>query len=84
MPEERYGVHGEVTNFLIKIFIHLFMGEGASDGQRTTWQEWVPPFHHVDPGNQIQVVWLGSKSLYLLSHLPGPRNMAFSLVLLIS
>lgn len=24
-----------------------------------------------------QIIWLGSKSFYLLSHLPGPRTMAF-------
>lgn len=62
MPEERCGVHGEVTNFLIKIFMHLFMGEGASDGQRTTWQELVLSFHHGDSGSQTRVIGLGDKS----------------------
>jgi hypothetical protein len=31
----------------------------------------VPAFHHVGPGNQTQTLKLGSKHLYLLSHLTG-------------
>lgn len=34
------------------------MGEGASDGQRTTWQELVLSFHHGDSGSQTRVIRL--------------------------
>lgn len=44
------------------------MGEGASDGQRTTWQELVLSFHHVDSGGQTRVIRLGSKHSCQLSH----------------
>lgn len=35
-------------------------------------QESILPFHHVGPGDWTQVVRLGSKCLYLPSHLPSP------------
>lgn len=44
------------------------MGEGASDGQRTAWQELVLSFHHGDSGSQILVIGLGDKRSCQLSH----------------
>lgn len=37
-------------------------------GQRTTCRSWVFSFYHVSPGNKIQVISLGDKGLYGLSH----------------
>lgn len=41
-------------------------------------------FHHVDPGDQTQVVRLSSKCLYLLSHLTGPILVSLNKVSLYS
>lgn len=34
--------------------------------------ESVPSFHHVDPGDGTQIVRLGTRLLYVLTHLAGP------------
>lgn len=41
-----------------------------------------PPFHHVGPGTQTQVVWLSDECLYAPSHLAGPWNCLSSMCVL--
>lgn len=46
-------------------------------GQRITCMDWFSPSIMGVPGNQIQIIRLGSKCLYLLSHLSGLLEVFF-------
>lgn len=50
------------------------MSQNMRGGQRTTSKESVLSFSTCGPRNVIQVISLGSRYLYLLSHLSSPEN----------
>lgn len=63
------------NSFLLHLFVYVCVCT-YSIVDRTIWVL-VLPSHHVGPETRTQVVRLGGRYLYLLSHLTGPKIPPF-------